>query len=182
MDRLASMETFVQVVETGSFSERPGSLVVGQPAVSKSVALLEEMPRGQAADALDAWPHANGGRARLSRACQARPRGSRRSRARRARSRRRTERQIARLCRGDLRADPSHSAAAEIPGAESGAGPGGRSGRPSDRPRPGGHRCGSPDGKDDGLDTDCSPYCKMQAPRIGHACLFRSRGHAVDAK
>jgi DNA-binding transcriptional LysR family regulator len=39
MDRLASMETFVRVVETGSFSRQ---LRVGQPAVSKSVAQLEE--------------------------------------------------------------------------------------------------------------------------------------------
>ena len=42
MDRLASMATFVRVVETGSFSGAAGQLRVGQPAVSKSVAQLEE--------------------------------------------------------------------------------------------------------------------------------------------
>ena len=42
MDRLASMETFVRVVETGSFSGAALQLRVGQPGVSKSVAQLEE--------------------------------------------------------------------------------------------------------------------------------------------
>ena len=42
MDRLASMETFVRVVETGSFSGAARQLRVGQPAVSKSVAQLED--------------------------------------------------------------------------------------------------------------------------------------------
>jgi len=42
MDRLASMETFVRVVEAGSFSGAARQLRVGQPAVSKSVAQLEE--------------------------------------------------------------------------------------------------------------------------------------------
>jgi DNA-binding transcriptional LysR family regulator len=42
MDRLASMETFVRVVETGSFSGAARQLRVGQPAVSKSVAQLEQ--------------------------------------------------------------------------------------------------------------------------------------------
>jgi DNA-binding transcriptional LysR family regulator len=42
MDRLAAMETFVRVVETGSFSEAARHLRVGQPAVSKTVAQLEE--------------------------------------------------------------------------------------------------------------------------------------------
>lgn len=41
MDRLASMETFIRVVETGSFSGAARQLRVGQPAVSKSVAQLE---------------------------------------------------------------------------------------------------------------------------------------------
>lgn len=41
MDRLASMETFIRVVETGSFSEAARQLHVGQPAVSKTVAQLE---------------------------------------------------------------------------------------------------------------------------------------------
>jgi DNA-binding transcriptional LysR family regulator len=42
MDRLAAMETFVRVVETGSFSAAARILDVGQPAVSKAVAQLEE--------------------------------------------------------------------------------------------------------------------------------------------
>lgn len=42
MDRLAAMETFVSVIETGSFSSAARRLGVGQPAVSKSIALLEE--------------------------------------------------------------------------------------------------------------------------------------------
>jgi DNA-binding transcriptional LysR family regulator len=42
MDRLAAMETFVRVVETGSFSGAARGLNVGQPAVSKSVAQLED--------------------------------------------------------------------------------------------------------------------------------------------
>ena len=42
MDRLAAMETFVRVVETGSFSAAARTLNVGQPAVSKTVANLEE--------------------------------------------------------------------------------------------------------------------------------------------
>jgi DNA-binding transcriptional LysR family regulator len=42
MDRLASMETFVRVVETGSFSGAARQLRLGQPAVSKSVAQLED--------------------------------------------------------------------------------------------------------------------------------------------
>jgi DNA-binding transcriptional LysR family regulator len=42
MDRLAAMATFVRVVETGSFSGAARGLNVGQPAVSKSVAQLEE--------------------------------------------------------------------------------------------------------------------------------------------
>jgi DNA-binding transcriptional LysR family regulator len=41
MDRLAAMQTFVKVVETGSFSAAARQLRVGQPAVSKSVAQLE---------------------------------------------------------------------------------------------------------------------------------------------
>ncbi|NWD74874.1 LysR family transcriptional regulator [Pseudomonas gingeri] len=42
MDRLSAMETFVCVVETGSFSAAARRLEVGQPAVSKTVAQLEE--------------------------------------------------------------------------------------------------------------------------------------------
>ncbi|MFM0666886.1 LysR family transcriptional regulator [Paraburkholderia sediminicola] len=42
MDRLTAMETFVCVIESGSFSAAAHLLDVGQPAVSKSIAQLEE--------------------------------------------------------------------------------------------------------------------------------------------
>ena len=41
MDRLGAMQTFVRVVESGSFSGAARALHVGQPAVSKTVAQLE---------------------------------------------------------------------------------------------------------------------------------------------
>jgi DNA-binding transcriptional LysR family regulator len=42
MDRMAAMETLVAVVEAGSFSAAARRLKLGQPAVSKSIAQLEE--------------------------------------------------------------------------------------------------------------------------------------------
>lgn len=42
MDRFAAMQTFVRVMETGSFSEAARQLHLGQPAISKSIAQLEE--------------------------------------------------------------------------------------------------------------------------------------------
>ncbi len=42
MDRLREMELFVRVVETGSFSAAARDLRLGQPAVSKTIAALEE--------------------------------------------------------------------------------------------------------------------------------------------
>ncbi|MEN2394885.1 LysR family transcriptional regulator [Pseudomonas halotolerans] len=42
MDRLAAMETFVSVLEAGSFSAAARRLKLGQPAVSKTIAQLEE--------------------------------------------------------------------------------------------------------------------------------------------
>jgi DNA-binding transcriptional LysR family regulator len=42
MDRLSAMETYVSVVETGSFSAAARRLDVGQPAVSKAIAQLEK--------------------------------------------------------------------------------------------------------------------------------------------
>lgn len=42
MDRLVAMEAFVRVVDTGSFSGAARQLRVGQPAVSKTIAALEE--------------------------------------------------------------------------------------------------------------------------------------------
>jgi DNA-binding transcriptional LysR family regulator len=42
MDRLAAMEIYIRVVDTGSFSAAARHFDIGQPAVSKSVAQLEE--------------------------------------------------------------------------------------------------------------------------------------------
>lgn len=42
MDRLGAMQTFVRVVDTGSFSAAARLLNVGQPAVSKTIAQLED--------------------------------------------------------------------------------------------------------------------------------------------
>lgn len=42
MDRFQAMTTFVRVVETGSFSAAARQLNVGQPAVSKTIAALED--------------------------------------------------------------------------------------------------------------------------------------------
>jgi DNA-binding transcriptional LysR family regulator len=42
MDRLAAMEAFARVVDAGSFSGAAKQLRVGQPAVSKMIAQLEE--------------------------------------------------------------------------------------------------------------------------------------------
>jgi DNA-binding transcriptional LysR family regulator len=42
MNRLAAMEVFIRIVETGSFSAAARQLHVGQPAVSKSLAQLEQ--------------------------------------------------------------------------------------------------------------------------------------------
>src|ERR1700761_2429054 len=42
MDRLQAMAAFVRVVETGSFSAAARQLNVGQPAISKTIAQLED--------------------------------------------------------------------------------------------------------------------------------------------
>ena len=42
MDRLREMELFVRVVETGSFSAAARDLKLGQPAISKTIAALED--------------------------------------------------------------------------------------------------------------------------------------------
>jgi DNA-binding transcriptional LysR family regulator len=42
MDRLVAMETFVRVIEAGSFSGAAKQLRLGQPAVSKTIAQLED--------------------------------------------------------------------------------------------------------------------------------------------
>lgn len=45
MDRLREMEVFVRVVETGSFSAAARDLRLGQPAISKAIASLEDRLR-----------------------------------------------------------------------------------------------------------------------------------------
>ena len=42
MDRLAAMEAFVRVVDAGSFPGAAKQLSIGQPAVSKTIAQLED--------------------------------------------------------------------------------------------------------------------------------------------
>ena len=42
MDRLSAMQAFVLVVDSGSFTSAARRLNVGQPAISKSVAQLED--------------------------------------------------------------------------------------------------------------------------------------------
>src|SRR5271168_4551279 len=42
MDKQLAMETFVRVVDAGSFSAAASQMRVGQPAVSKTIAQLEE--------------------------------------------------------------------------------------------------------------------------------------------
>jgi DNA-binding transcriptional LysR family regulator len=42
VDRLAAMEAFVRVVDAGSFSDAAKQLRIGQPAVSKTIAQLED--------------------------------------------------------------------------------------------------------------------------------------------
>ena len=42
MDRLAAMEAFIRVVDAGSFSGAARQLRIGQPAVSKTIAQLED--------------------------------------------------------------------------------------------------------------------------------------------
>lgn len=41
VNRLAAMEAFVRVIDTGSFSSAARQLHVGQPAISKAIAQLE---------------------------------------------------------------------------------------------------------------------------------------------
>ena len=45
MDRLAAMDVFVRVVDAGSFSGAAKQLHMGQSAVSKAIAQLEERLR-----------------------------------------------------------------------------------------------------------------------------------------
>jgi DNA-binding transcriptional LysR family regulator len=47
MDRLAAIENFVRVIDTGSFSAAARYQGIGQPAVSKAIAQLEEWLGGR---------------------------------------------------------------------------------------------------------------------------------------
>ena len=60
MDRLAAMAAFVRVVDAGSFSGAAKQLRIGQPAVSKTIAQLEDRlgARLQEAIVLHAGVHA----------------------------------------------------------------------------------------------------------------------------
>jgi DNA-binding transcriptional LysR family regulator len=42
MDRLTEIEVFIRAVDTGSFSAAARQLQLGQPAISKTIARLEE--------------------------------------------------------------------------------------------------------------------------------------------
>ena len=42
MDRLAAMDAFIRVVDAGSFSDAGKQLRIGQPAISKTIAQLED--------------------------------------------------------------------------------------------------------------------------------------------
>lgn len=42
MDRFAEMEALIRVVDAGSFSSAAKQLHIGQPAVSKTIAQLED--------------------------------------------------------------------------------------------------------------------------------------------
>ena len=85
MDSLTAMEVLVRVVETGSFSGAARLLRVGQPAVSKTIAQLEERLGVQPAAQVVARAHPDRGRPELLRARQALDRGGRRGGARGAR-------------------------------------------------------------------------------------------------
>ena len=58
MDRFGAMEAFVRVVETGSFSAAARLLNVGQPAISKTVAQLEERLGVRLKDEIERLPDA----------------------------------------------------------------------------------------------------------------------------
>jgi DNA-binding transcriptional LysR family regulator len=89
MDRLQAMTTFVRVVENGSFSGAARQLNVGQPAVSKMIAQLEDRLQVSLAFALDARPDADRSGTALLRARSPRDRGGKRGRAGSARGGRR---------------------------------------------------------------------------------------------
>jgi DNA-binding transcriptional LysR family regulator len=41
MDRIDALQTFIRVMEAGSFTQAANDLEIGQPAISKRIALLE---------------------------------------------------------------------------------------------------------------------------------------------
>jgi len=59
MDRLAAMDAFIRVVDSGSFSGAAKQLRMGQPGVSKAIVQLEERLSGAIAAAHDPPADAN---------------------------------------------------------------------------------------------------------------------------
>jgi hypothetical protein len=45
MNRLAAMEAFVRVIDTGSFSSAARQLRIGQPSISKAIARFRQLSR-----------------------------------------------------------------------------------------------------------------------------------------
>jgi hypothetical protein len=71
MDRLSAIESFIRVVDTGSFSATARHHDIGQPAVSKAIEQLEEWIGGASFSCIRRT-HANRGRHPLLPARQAR--------------------------------------------------------------------------------------------------------------
>ena len=59
MDRLAAMDAFIRVVDSGSFSGAAKQLRMGQPGVSKAIVQLEERLSGAIAAAHDSRTEAD---------------------------------------------------------------------------------------------------------------------------
>jgi Bacterial regulatory helix-turn-helix protein, lysR family len=177
MDRLMAMETFVRVVDTGSFSAAARHLRVGQPAVSKTVGQLEER-LGVKLLARSTPPDDDGSGARFLRPGETRDRRGRRGRSGRARRRRRPDQPPAHLRRGHLRAPAHRPPPAGISRRPSGPRHGCRARRPDDRPRPGGHRHRTPDGRPAELFPHGAPDRPRAAAGSRDAGLFRPRGRA----
>ena len=68
MDKVASLRTFVKVVDTRSFAEAGRQLRLSRSAVSKYVAELEQSPGGTASQSHDASRQSQRARANVFRA------------------------------------------------------------------------------------------------------------------
>ena len=142
MDRLAAMETFVRVVETGSFSAAARRLNVGQPAVSKTVAQIEErLGVRLLMRSTHGLSPTEAGQSFYDRA-----RGSSRRQTRpswRLAARVELDGPFAGVCRGDLRSAACRAAPTEVPGPTSWSHYGRGVGRSADRPGGGRRGCGA---------------------------------------